>query len=641
MKITSLNIKNFLTIRSLVELSLENKGLTLIQGENRDDTSASSNGAGKSTIGDSICWCLYGTTARGETGDSIINNIEKKGCCVELVIESEGKVYSIARHRKDKKHKNSLQVRNMTDVTDLTKGTDKLTQELVNKLIGCSYEVFKSAIYAAQDSIPDLPGMTDKFLKQIVEEAAGINRLASAYESAKDYHKSQDVKLMKAESNLITTKDRHAQYEDKIKDLQVKESSFEANRKAQVEKVHLDITALTRKGMSLKLDAGDIDVPETERLIQWHSGELAKDIAKHQSAKDLVTRATSDESIAAKALKAIISEAKSKVGDLKSIENKVGQPCGECGKPYHKEDLSSITTIAKTKLITVKAEINRCKDELADAKEAKNEAADGLLLLDDVSGLISKNKTVVAALRSDLDEVNSVKVKTTQLDKDVSAKQVRCQEINDSENPYKSLIEEETLLAAEAKEKIDDLTAVIKGLAEDASVAKDAVSVFSPAGVRAHVLDTVTPQLNDRTSHYLGTLSDGNISATWNTLSKTKSGELREKFTIEVENDHGASSFGGLSGGEKRKVRLATAMALQDLVSSRASKPIDLWIADEIDDALDDAGLERLMTVLEEKAREKGTVLMISHNSLSDWIREQTTVIKEHHTVTVEGHLVA
>jgi DNA repair exonuclease SbcCD ATPase subunit len=166
------------------------------------------------------------------------------------------------------------------------------------------------------------------------------------------------------------------------------------------------------------------------------------------------------------------------------------------------------------------------------------------------------------------------------------------------------------------------------------------VKIFSPAGVRAHVIDTVTPYLNERTSHYLATLSDGNISAVWNTLSKTKTGELREKFIIEVSNDKGANNFGGLSGGEKRKVRIATSLALQDLVASRASKPFSLFIADEIDDALDVAGLERLMMLLEEKSREKGTVLMISHNEISDWCREQAVIIKENGFSRIEGALV-
>jgi len=94
-----------------------------------------------------------------------------------------------------------------------------------------------------------------------------------------------------------------------------------------------------------------------------------------------------------------------------------------------------------------------------------------------------------------------------------------------------------------------------------------------------------------------------------------------------------------LSGGEKRKVRLATAMALQDMVASRATKPISLFIADEVDDALDDAGLERLMGILDEKARDRGTVLVISHNSLTDWIRDHAIVTKSGGLATVTGAL--
>lgn len=95
------------------------------------------------------------------------------------------------------------------------------------------------------------------------------------------------------------------------------------------------------------------------------------------------------------------------------------------------------------------------------------------------------------------------------------------------------------------------------------------VSVYAPAGVRAVVLDEVTPFLNQQTAKYLGTLSDGNIDANWSTLVRNAKGELREKFTIEVANSKGGKAFKLLSGGEKRKVRIATAMALQDLVATR------------------------------------------------------------------------
>jgi len=111
---------------------------------------------------------------------------------------------------------------------------------------------------------------------------------------------------------------------------------------------------------------------------------------------------------------------------------------------------------------------------------------------------------------------------------------------------------------------------------------------------------------------------------------------LREKFAIEVDTVSGGSSFGLISGGEKRKVRIATALALQDLVAQRATKPIELLMADEIDDALDSTGLERLMMILTEKAREKGTVIIISHNDLKDWIPNVLTITKRDGYATIE-----
>ncbi|WP_210241344.1 hypothetical protein [Mesorhizobium sp. B1-1-1] len=95
-----------------------------------------------------------------------------------------------------------------------------------------------------------------------------------------------------------------------------------------------------------------------------------------------------------------------------------------------------------------------------------------------------------------------------------------------------------------------------------------------------------------------------------------------------VTNATGGKIFKGLSGGEKRKVRIATALALQDLVATRASKPIDLFIGDEIDDALDPAGLERLTMILEEKARERGSVFVISHNEMRDHVKQVMLIEK-------------
>ena len=59
MKINRLEIDAFMAIGQIT-VDLDSKGLVLIQGENDDDTSQNSNGAGKSTVAEALCWaCIF------------------------------------------------------------------------------------------------------------------------------------------------------------------------------------------------------------------------------------------------------------------------------------------------------------------------------------------------------------------------------------------------------------------------------------------------------------------------------------------------------------------------------------------------------------------------------------------------------
>ncbi len=197
-------------------------------------------------------------------------------------------------------------------------------------------------------------------------------------------------------------------------------------------------------------------------------------------------------------------------------------------------------------------------------------------------------------------------------------------------NPFLAVIKRHEESPAANKSNYGVLKTELKNIQEQALLLDKARRVYSPAGVRSHILTSVTPFLNAQTAEYLNTLSDGNIVAEWSTMESTKKGEWRDKFNISVRKIGASKTFQTLSGGEKRKVRIACSPALQDLVASRASKNIELFIGDEIDDALDTAGLERLMGILEAKARERGTVMIISHKEMKSWFRETITVeVKE------------
>ena len=634
MKIKKLTIKNFLAIGEEQVVSLEDRGLVLIQGDNRFDSSSNSNGVGKSSIADALCWVLYGVTARGKSGDGVVNRFEGKNCAVTVEIEEGSMSYRITRYRKDSKHKNATFVYGTvagSGEVDMSKGTERETQVVINDIIGCSLEVFAASIYAGQEKMPDLPSMTDKQLKMIIEEAAGSEELERAYEIARD-----EATIAAAEHAATVVQIDRLKLEIPKAELEIVE--YEVRAKAHENTVSERVKLLTeqreKQDAELKATALKIKAEGDSVMIAARIAEIRTEMSGQRA----FTKAATDALMAlngSKNKQRIVEEAITKweqeIAETKHLlENSaeyVSKPCPACGKTgdAHDEeayiahlkklitqhekkmsDLLEALEVAKKKVAESEVAYEKAESEVPDVTELTNEAARLQAKMDKITEL---NNTLARSI-----------VVRKNLDDEISRESI-------ATNPYLELIEKKKHALAAQEKALKEYGELLLEKEKRVEITKAVVKVFSPAGVRAHILDTVTPFLNERTGEYLSVLSDGNISATWTTLTENAKGELKEKFSIEATNSKGDDSFSGLSGGQKRKVRLATMLALQDLVAARASKPIELWIGDEIDDALDVAGLERLMTILERKARERGTVLIISHNELKDWCDSVLDVI--------------
>lgn len=634
MKFTEAVIGNFGTLGEAT-IKLSDRGLVLVQGDNNHNSSAESNGAGKSTVFEAISWCFYGKTAKGQTADGVINRRAKKDCFVTTMVEEGDTTYEITRGRKHKVFKSKLHV-TRTDSggkkSVLTKGTDKLTQVLVDQIVGCSYEVFVGAVYAGQEKMPDLPSMSDSNLKVLIEEAAGTTILSEAYTIArqvlsddKDKLETKQDELDKSDNDVIRARDRLQDAKDSKerwiaeRDARIIDSEVKARTllrdagalKSQMEMGKSESELNTLRGLNKnKMDMRDAEVLKLEDLEE-REGVLNRNAAVYRATAEAGTRS--------------INNLRS---DLHELEDHIGKPCTSCKRPHTKESLNSAIS-AKRKEISIltaqaREDISKYKDTMSEAQTAATAAEDYRSSMTDMREAVAHAED----LSEQLSKVISIKSKyksTLERAKDYTSS---IKEERANENPYDAQIEERKGYLKTCSDRKSDIRAEISPLQAKVDVSTGVVAVYSPKGVRAHILDTVTPYLNARTAHYLGTLTDGEIQAIWQTITLTAKGEARENFKIAVTGDDGEGSFVDLSGGEKRKVRVACSLALQDLVSTRASKPISLFIADEIDDALDTAGLERLMSILEEKAKERGSVFIISHSDLRDWVSTTITVEK-------------
>lgn len=647
MKFNDLGIENFLTIIK-AKISLNDRGLQLIQGVNAIDTSAVSNGAGKSSIVDAICWVLFGQTARGVKGDEVVSLLSKKDCMVSLWMSDGTYSYRIVRHRKHGFGKNSLVVHSISAsdgavLNDLSKGTDTETQKVVEQLLGCSYEVFVAAVYSGQETMPDLPMMKDRELKTLIEEAAGLERIEKSYALARErwtnsksaanvVHERTEAaraNLVGVEGQLTHERARFDAWEaDKVNRV---EESFKRSEAASLE---LFNALLNLQKNEPEVAEARLRVKEIEAGLESHSGCVDK-----AKAADLLVR-NAEMKIDTGELKRLVSKVKEFEQQIENAAEGVKNPCRECGTLLESMSIEDYVAHRQAHLVTARESLEagklKLQTQLAFLVTLKAAAAELHAQVPDVSGLSTELAACNAKISFHLTLDSRLSI--ARMNSDAAGAQLLLRQTE--ANPSTDTVENWTNQVKVAAAHLSDLEERGKVANVVAETSAAVVKVFGPAGVRAQILDTVTPYLNERTADYLSTLSDGNAHAVWTTLTKSAAGELKEKFSIDVTHDEGGDCFRGISGGEKRKVRLACALALQDLVASRATQPLDLWIGDEIDNALDAAGLERLMTLLERKAREHGTVLLISHSDLKDWCDNVTTVTKtaRHHSV-VEGSL--
>lgn len=656
MKFTEIEIENFLTIGE-AKLPLCDLGLVHISGENKDDTSADSNGAGKSSIADAISWVLWGSTARDVSGDDVVNATEGKNCRVSLTIDDNGDIFRVTRYRKHKQGKNALHLFQFDDATqdwrDVTKGTTALTQKAVERIMGTSETVFNSSVYFGQESIPDIPNMTDKQLKLLVEEAAGVDVLTNAYDIARGRYRECSEKRAQAQIDLDRITDKHRDALAFLGRLSDQQKQWEQTHAETVDKLKRETTNVLAELNKAKLEFDDKAAAELRAAITQCENNIAAVNGEREreqllqsdltQAQKHYQQAESAFNIAERMAKQAANEVRDAQLNLSSTEKGVGKPCKTCSRPLEAEHLKKAIEASKDTLSLKEDKLRTAAGELTIAKKK----------LEPLRAISQKCERDLRAYQASMTDVSAEGDKLRNLKRELQLVTATLSEIERLKLRAQNKAEEwkrEAALENPFTDSIKTAHEDIKNIAflmkecdkaiaerrEEEEYAEAVVNVFAPNGVRAHRLDEATPFLNERTAHYLGSLADGAIEAYWTTVSETKAKDrLIEKFSVTVEKQGSAPTFKALSGGEKRKVRLSCALALQDLVAARAPKSIDLWLGDEADDALDAAGLERLMSILEEKARERGTVMMISHNDVAHFARKTMKVTKQNGKATV------
>lgn len=646
MIITRIELENFRSYGE-AEITPPTSGLTLVQG---------SNGAGKSSlISAAVMWCLFGDSPDGVS----VKELRRQGSpdgeptSVSVTINADGREIMVYRALKGKNLTTIAEV--TVDGTPMTDVKSGAATAFVEGLLRVDATGFKTAYMVQQKSLDSLVKQTAASRKKTIEKLSGIEKLASAVDSARadaraaqKYSASFDSdgdgiselqnKVAEASQSLVDAltdhseaSGRHERRSTALKEVQseLRETESAARsaiaRNAEHSNLETQLSNLqvrAQKGEGLladaekKLDTAQKNAAEMHNLWEWPDSSVG----------------TTDLSEENQKIGALRAERTNLMASLEELDKDGADSCPTCGQ---KADVEHIRSETQEKLDLV---VKDGKELAAKIEEStkKNEIATKILSAD-------------KALRSEEHEVKRTKETLDSVMEEIAKVESQLSEsslVEYDEETLKALAEKEKELSAEAdqaakiaSDEQSRVSAAERDLAtaeaqlssalENESKRKAAINEYETSAAlagalerfRAQRLASLAPSLSESASEYLVTLTEGSLTQI----------TLTDDFEPMVTAANGSTRpVAMLSGGEESLVALSLRLAIGDEVISGEGS---LLVLDEILGALD----EERRTLVTKTLRDLGRQVFLVHHGDTEFADEVYTVTPGPNGATVQA----
>lgn len=601
--LVSLQLRDFCQFKK-AKVPLLRQGLVWLGGENRDTDSAVSNGAGKSNLLKAIGWCLFGETPENEAADDVIREGAKRA---RVILKLEGG-WKITRERYKGAPKLTLSHKG-----NAIRGKRAEIQERIEKLIGLSWRAFLNVcFYASRDGQRFVhPRTSNADRQKILFNILNGQMYADALEWVRDQAKGLSTQIATLEVSISEAKAQLETYD--LERLKRVRKAWESQRDSRIEAVRLGLWEVKKEIGQIAKRIRRRKKLETQRqkaARRFRRAEVAamkaNDLAK--ALEPAITNASKLRAtiqVTGKALSARQGE----LARLAKLER-----CPTCQTELEGANAAGHLRAARDTVEEKLREVEGWSQDLLSLEsdiEAKTAEIRELRELD-----VAACNTELQQIEIDLAAVSYARNQARQLMGTARERAADIKRIQGEPNPY----DEELELARQGRRKAKDKIAVSKGeiqrLEGELSHWEFWKRGFSPMGLPSFVLDAVMPELTDRANHYLETLSDRTISVVFSTQRELTSakGEYRDEINVTwtIEGVQGRNP----SGGQWRKIEIATDLALMDLARSQESGGLDFLALDEVlDGGIDAVGRSRLITLLHDARKLKGTIFVVSQDT--------------------------
>lgn len=657
-RLTRLHLKNFCSYGN-VDIPIE-PGTRLVIGKGKDFPS---NGAGKSTLFEAIYWLLFGSTTKGQTGDEVIRWGTKE-CSVEALLQDlEGATVHIVRSRgtKSQLHVTFGDKSGFGAQEVEGKSVTEITEKL-HKFLGITPDLFKALGYFSQEDLILFASATDGKRKDMLADLIGLGAYQDA-STAAGRKADEALSIVKQLETLIEA----AYQRDTAERLRLEESQrLSADwqlKKAARRSVALQDVA--RFDINLKQQRKRLEDEHrllvSPRVIEREYRASSRLIAATAAAalpfgptstQKEVIEANTAEARARESFHAaeaqVVEAGRQRSAQEKRIQSYeaalasgICPTCNQQVSTEHKVVCLAPDLLALGQLLVRCTELDLHKRTLAGAAANAAIHAQSVTAGFEAAKLSVRCKDELDAAQAEVLSVGQERdalefsITTTaqaQLDRLTAGLRSAVDTIEAEQNPYAieqvGINERLEVAALGVQQQETQRDHILLEAAAYSYWQKG----FSKQGVQSLLLDEVAGLFNEGRGAVFPALTQGVYDVQFSTLSRTKSGEARERTEFQVFAHGEQVPYNSLSGGQRRRIDVGVMLVLVKAVSRWMQVPgaLGILVLDEVCGFLDASGAEGLMEALREVQEQIPAIFVVSHDSqLQALFPEVITVIQD------------
>ena len=643
LKIKEVKAYNFLAFgEEGIEIKFENLGkIVLIKGKNLDylknaknsniKDRDSSNGSGKSSIQEIICYGIYGKTIKSPkkiSKDDVINNFSKKNCRVEVYFDD----YKISRAR-NPDHLRLWKSKDgkWTKENEITQGKQQDTQEKIESIFGINYEVFISTCVFSDDQSNSFleSDLADK--RSIIENLLSLDVYRSRFDHSKELVRESKSSLKQLSSEYEILDNNKSSLVKRLDSAKDSEDNWKKSKKIEVVKIIESIKSKKEKLGSLNEDESQKDYEKSKsRLL-----EINKSI-------DIVTKEIDDLQNSLKIIndkkQTQVSKLNEKIDEIKELKRTItdnekivrdntaeidsfkkknkGKKCEHCLSEINPDNFLDIIKKYEQQNSQSQSEIDitNKKIEKIDLSNLKN-------TIDKLNKEIKKHEDEIAeknnfykSIREEHKKLSAIKEPDTNTQKSVIEKEIevlksKAKEIKaecEGESPYKKVINDIEKDISEASALIDKKKDLIKTIEKDIPYLEFWVNGFGDSGIRKSIVDGRIPMLNKNLQYFMTVLDNGGLKIEFDN-------ELKECIQKNIDGENFKFKYYTLSAGQRRRLNLAINQSFAQIMTDSTGSCPNVLFLDEVSTNIDPVGVFGIYNLICELSEDR-QVFVTTHD---------------------------